>query len=215
MGKEQKTQPARTPEREALAAAIAQRDEAEAREATLAKATERAKADRFLAGRDVEDAQRVLDRAREAAREALVDTYAFMGSEGDDAAQATIAEAERTLAAAQRRLSDLRMVEQELSARSGPAPGRSIPSTRVDAAIRAVVKAHPTVRRLITDFDTARRAFQQYHSTLRWLAAHDCIPDDLKNSAPKAHDTYHAEPDPTWKAALAALGQNPDAELPG
>jgi hypothetical protein len=207
----------RTAEREQLAAAIAVRDQAEAREATLAKAHERAKADRFLATRDVEEAERSLARCREAARETLVDSYAFMGGdEGNDsrAAPGDVIEAEATLAAAQRRMADLQMVEQELSARSQPAPGRSLPDIEVGKRVRAVVKDCPTLRRLVEDFRTAERTFQQYHSTLRWLAAHDLIPDDLKNSAPKPHEVYQAPPDTQWTAAIESLKRDPDAELP-
>jgi hypothetical protein len=201
----------RTAEREQLAAAIAARDAADQREATLAKAAERARADAFAARRAVEDAERALNRAREAARESLVDAYV-----GDDirTAPSDVIEAERTLATAQRRLSDLQLVEQELGARSGPAPGRSLPSTKVDQAVRAVVKAAPITRRLVEDFRTAERTFQQYHSTLRWLAAHGMIPDDLKDRAPKAHETYHCAPDPAWEAALGKLARDADAELP-
>jgi hypothetical protein len=81
--------------------------------------------------------------------------------------------------------------------------------------VRAVVKAHPTVHRLVQDYATARAVWEQYHSTLRWLASVDCIPDNLKGSSPKPHETYHAPPDPTWIAAVEALKKNPDAELPG
>ena len=205
---------ARTAEREQLAQAIAARDAAAGREATLTQAVERARADAFLARRSVEDAERALNRARETARESLVDAYTFMGGDGSSDGSDAVIEAERILAVAQRRLADLQMVEKELATRTGPAPGRSIPNIKVDAAIRDVVRAHPTVRRLIADYDTARRAWEEYHSTLRWLAAHDCIPDELKGAAPKAHETYHAEPDPQWTAAIESLKRDADAELP-
>jgi hypothetical protein len=200
----------RSPQREILAAAIRARNEADQREATLAKAAERARADAFLARRDVDDAQRALTQAQETARLALADAY-IDGEAEDDG---VVTEAERTLAQAQRRLSDLAMVEQELSARSQPAPGRSLPDIEVGKRVRAVVKDCPTLRRLVDDFRTAERTFQQYHSTLRWLAAHDLIPDDLKGSAPKPHETYHTEPDPKWTTAIESLKRNPDAELP-
>jgi hypothetical protein len=207
----------RSPERQALAQAIAARDAADQRESTLTRAAERAKADRFLATRDVEEAERSLNRAREAAREVLVDTYAFMGGdEGNDsrAAPGDVIEAGRTLAAAQRRASDLAMVEQELAARTGPAPGRSLPAIEVDKRVRAVVRSAPITRRLVEDFRTAERTFQQYQATLIFLAGLNCIPDDLVGSAPKAHHTRYAEPNPVWKAAIESLKRDPDAELP-
>jgi multidrug efflux pump subunit AcrA (membrane-fusion protein) len=201
----------RSPERAALAAAIARRDAAGAQDAALAAARERAKADAFLARRDVENAERALARAREETPVLAVDAY--IDGAGEDNFTA-IAEAEAALQKAQRRAAELGAIERELSARTGPMPGRSIPGTKVDAAVRDVVRACPTVRRLAQDFDTVRRAFAQYHSTLRWLAANDCIPDDLKAAAPKPHETYHADPDPAWIAALEALKRDANAELP-
>jgi hypothetical protein len=200
----------RSREREALAEAIRVRNEADQREATLTKAAERARADAFLARRAVEAAQTALNSARDKARLALADAY--IDGEVDDGSAVT--EAERTLAQAQRRLSDLQLVEQELAARTGPAPGRSLPAIEVDKRVRAVVRAHTNVRRMVEDFDTARRTFQQYEATLIFLAGLNCIPDDLVASAPKAHATRFAEPDPAWRSAVEALKRDPDAELP-
>jgi hypothetical protein len=109
---------------------------------------------------------------------------------------------------------ELAMIEQELSARTRPAPGYSVPNSRVGEAVRAVVKSHPAVRRLVEDFATARRAFQQSEATLIHLSAQRCVPDDLVSLAPRADATRFADPDPAWVSAIAALGVDADAELP-
>jgi hypothetical protein len=85
---------------------------------------------------------------------------------------------------------------------------------RVGEAMRAVVKSHPTVRRLVEDFELARRTFQQYEATLIHLANQRCIPDDLVSVAPSVNATRFAEPDPAWVRALASLSLDADAELP-
>ena len=197
-------------ERQALATAIAVRDAAKAEEATLKRGAERAKADAFLARRTVEAAEAALTKLQETARFALADDY--LNGEADDGSE--IAEAEAALATAQRRAAELGMIEQELRARSGPVPGHSVPAMRVEEAMRAVVKAAPIVRRLVQDFDTARRTFQQYEATLIHLAVQRCIPDDLKDAAPRPNATRYADPDPAWVSAIAALAIDADATLP-
>jgi hypothetical protein len=205
----------RSQERQALAAAIRARNEAEARESTLTKAAERARADAFLARRAVEAAEAALNRARETARASLVDAYVGDGDSDDSrAAPSDVIEAEATLAAAQRRLSDLQLVEKELSVRTGPAPGRSLPGMRVDEAVREVVRSHPTLRRLVQDFRLAERTFRTTEATLIWLAGQKCIPADLTEAGPKAHHTRYAEPDPAWLAAVESLKRDADAALP-
>jgi hypothetical protein len=206
----QRSTEARSPERQALAAAIALRNEAAEREATLKQAADRAKADGFRARRAVEVAEAALNTAQETARFALADAY--LEGEADDGSAVT--EAEAALAAAQRRAAELAMIEQELSARSGPAPGHSVPNMKVSEAARNVVRAHPAVRRLAQDFGIAKRAFQQYEATLIHLASRRCIPDDLISVAPSANATRYADPADEWVKAIAALAQDADAELP-
>jgi hypothetical protein len=185
-----------SPERKALAEAIAARDEAGAELNVLTQARERARHEAFRARREVEDAERTLTRVRDEARVALVNAYVG----GDDTSSDAIADAEKALAQKQRRAAELMVIEHELDARAGPAPGHSLPSKRVEAAVRDVVKGSPVVRRLVEDF--------------RWLASLECIPDDLKEAAPKAHDTYYAPPDVAWAEAIRALQNDADASLP-
>jgi hypothetical protein len=200
----------RTPERQILAAAIEARNHSAEREATLVKAAERARADGFLARRSVEAAEAALRRAREGAPALAVDAY-LDGAEVD---APSVADAERALAEAEKRAAELKAIEAELITRTGPAPGRTLPNIKVEAALRDVVRSHPTVRRMVKDFETARRTFQQYEATLIHLAGQACIPDDLTSTAPKAHHTRYAEPDPAWLAAFSALSRDADASLP-
>jgi hypothetical protein len=199
----------RTPEREALAEAIALRDEASAQSATLTQARSRAASDRFAAIRDVENCERALTNARETSRSVLVDAF-IAGESIDDSA---VADAETALSRAQRRLADLTTIADELDAHQRP-PGSSVPASRVTEAVRAVVKTHPTVRRLVQDFDTARRTFREYEATLIFLVNQRCVPEDLITAAPSASSVRYADPDPSWVAAIEALKQDPDTELP-
>ena len=199
----------RSKEREALAEAIRVRDEEAADGAALAQARARARQDLFKANREVEAAEQALTSAREAARMSLVADYV----DGNDSDDFAVADAEAALNRAQQRLADLKMIEQELAAHERR-PGHSIPNMRVEAAARVVVRAHPTVRRLVQGFDTARRTFQQYEATLIYLAGQRCIPDDLVDVAPRAHATRYADADPSWVKALEALKRDPHAVLP-
>jgi hypothetical protein len=199
----------RSPEREALLTAIQLRDAAATQTASLVEARGRASADRFLAARDVEAAERTLTAARETSRAQLVDAYMT----GEDVDAHDIADAETALAKATRRLADLQTIADGLAAHERQ-PGSSVPALNVVAAVRAVIQSCPTVRRLINDYDTAKRTFQQYESTLIWLAGQHAIPDDLIRVAPSANATRYADPDPAWVNAIAALSQDADAELP-
>ena len=201
----------RSPQREALAAAIAIRDEADPDDKLVSQARERARDDLFKANRAVEAAERALASARETARLSLVGAYV----DGDDgaAAPATIDDAEAALAKARTRQAEMKMIADELAAHQR-APGWSIPNRAVEDAMRAIVKNHLAVRRLCEDFDTARRVFQQHEATLIFLAGQHCIPSDLIDVAPKAHATRFADADPQWVQALEALKQDADFQLP-
>jgi hypothetical protein len=197
-------------EREALRAAIAKRDELDLADAAVGRARERAAQDRRRAFNEVEDAETRLKEARETARAALVDAYV---GDSDDPPDTSVADAEAALKRAKARLDDMVQVSQGLEAHKA-APGRSVPAIKVEQAVKAVVLAHPTVRRLAADYRIAEQTFHQYHSTLRWLAGKGMIPADLCDAAPKGHDTFFAPPDPDWVSAVEALSRDPDFDLP-
>ena len=85
---------------------------------------------------------------------------------------------------------------------------------KVDEAVRTVVRAHPALRTLVLDYDSARRAFHSYEATLIWLAGRGCIPNDLSDAAPSKNATRYAEPDSAWLEAIEALKRDADAPLP-
>ncbi len=201
----------RSPERSALAAAIAERNETEAAAAAFRRAQARARDDRVRALGEVEAARGRLAEAREAARSSLVGAY-IDGDEGDGD-DGGVAAAEAALAAAERRYSDLKTVSDGLSARKDEA-GSHVPALRVAEAVRAVVKSAPVVRRLVNDYRAAERAFQTYHATLVYLAGRRMIPDDLARAAPSRDATCYGRPDPAFVAAIDSLGSNADAQLP-
>jgi hypothetical protein len=125
---------------------------------------------------------------------------------------AAVADAEAALVRARRRLADLSVIEEELSAER--APGRSIPNIKVEEAVRAVVKAHPTVRRLVEDWQNAERTFRVYEATLIWLAGQQCVPGDLVSVAPSRNAIRYADPDPAWVDAIDAMRRDADSALP-
>jgi hypothetical protein len=204
-------QAARSPERQALADAIRARAEVEGRMAPRKQAQSRAEEDIFRAGREVEDAEEALSQAHERERSAMADAYVG-GGEPDRSATM---EAETALARAKRRLADLKFIAPTLAAKAmEDGPLASSLNLSVEAAVKAVVAASPTVRRMVEDYEVARRAFQSYHSTLRWLAFRGMIPNDLKAAAPRPNENYYAEPDPAWETAIAQLASDADARLP-
>jgi hypothetical protein len=121
----QRTQPARSREREALASAITERDKADAGEAALAQARARAREDMFKANRAVEDDERALARAREAARLFMVDAYVDGDALPD--APSAVADAEAALVKACRRQAEMKTVVEELAAHErAPCSGRTL-----------------------------------------------------------------------------------------
>jgi hypothetical protein len=201
-----------SPERRALADAIRARDEVEGRISSRRQAQSLADEHRLRARREVESAEEALRQAHERERSAVADAYAGDGGEPDRSATM---EAEGALARAKRRLADLEFIAPTLAAKvMEDGPHASNLNLRVEAAVKAVVTASPAVRRMVEDYDVARRALQSYHSTLRWLAFRGMIPNDLKATAPRPNETYYAEPDPAWETAIARLASDPDARLP-
>jgi hypothetical protein len=63
---------------------------------------------------------------------------------------------------------DMEVIERELSSREAH-PGHSVPQSRVDEAVREVIKAHPSHQRLCEDYAIARRSFETYSPTLIFL----------------------------------------------
>lgn len=203
---------ARSRERQALFEAIEIREQAERETQAIMRARERAKADRIKVLGEIADLREVLEAARTKERELL--TVAFVEGRGDPGGDDEVAEIGASLARAERRLADIRRIEVELAANERQ-PGYSIPSGKVEAAVREVVKAAPVTRRLVEDYRTARAAFLQYEATLMHLALGKIIPDDLRDIAPRGDGVRYAEPDPEWLAALAELKRDADAPLPG
>jgi len=105
------------------------------------------------------------------------------------------------------------MIADELDAHERK-PGWSVPSAKVEEAVRAVVKSHSALCTLIQDFDVARRTFHTYEATLIWLAGHGMVPDDLVSVVPSRHSTRFCEPNSAWVQAIENLKRDADAELP-
>jgi hypothetical protein len=202
----------RSPERERLSQAIEALRESERETQAIARARQRAQADRIRTLGEISDLKEALDAAQEKERVALTTAYIEGGDDacGDD----EIAAAEAALARAERRLADIRRVEVELAANERQ-PGWSLPGGEVDRAVRDVIKSAPVVRRLIEDYRTARAAFFTYEATLMMLAGRGCVPDDPRDAVPRGDGVRFAEPDPVWTRAIEALRRDADEPLPG
>ena len=193
----------RSPERQQLAAAIRERDEAEQQAACLKQAQNRSAADLFLARRDVEAAEAALKRPPDT--DALVEAY-MNGREPD---RSVMRAAEAELDRARSRLADMETIAAAL--RDTPVYDEN---WRVREAVRAVVSADPAVRRVVLDYDKTKKYFRVIHATARWLIQQNMVPEDLKTLAPGAGEVYFGAPDPAWLSAIERLASDADATLP-
>ena len=74
--------------------------------------------------------------------------------------------------------------------------------------------ADPAVRRVVENYDRARRSFDSIHATVRLLSATGMIPNELKALAPSPTAAFFAKPDQAWVEAIERLDSDADATLP-
>jgi DNA repair ATPase RecN len=208
--------PPRTPEREALGAAIERRNNAvRSRDAT-------AKALSDMQTRRV-DAQATVDKAKAAVETAKTDAAAHLtatalGQAVDapmmiKAARAALLEAEDAFETIQ---STIATLEANIKAWNEDLHWAK---EKLARALKDVVKSEPEIRRLVEKFKALKREIEQRRLDLAWLWRQGVIPDDLRNydairSVTMPLDDELSDGTAPWKAALDELAVNSGAPLP-
>jgi cellobiose-specific phosphotransferase system component IIA len=172
--------------------------------------------------RNVRRAREALDEAHAVAPEMLV--ASALGEPADPAAP-TVAKAEAALKDADRALLDARQARSTLRDELRDRENTVDQAKRaVDAAARSVVSQDPTTRAVLNEFNRAGRHLLRLSRVMRTLEiGHTGMSaDDLGLSlrivdiAPPGEPNRSLyRPEPAWLAALAALRDDADTELPG
>ncbi len=200
--------------RRALADAIQARDDFRREVEQFAEARERVLTDLRKARDAEEEAQSAVEAAADVDREALAEAYAA-GAEPPPESDAKEAKALEALSLARRKVSNLQAISQTLAKREMERNGSlQVLNTKVGEAVKELVLQSPEVERLVNDYVAAKRAFNVYFSTARWLAFQGLIPAHLSEVAPRPHETYFHPPDPAWENAIEALSKDANAQLP-
>jgi chromosome segregation ATPase len=200
--------PPRSPEREQLAEAIARRDTATKQLVRIAAAHERASETVYDLKDSVDKAIATLDEAKAGegsylAAVALGEADATLSPV--KAAAAAVEEANDQLGTARRTRdaleAEMKAVESELM----------WAKSKLDDAVRDVVRADPAIRKLAADFSSANRHYNDLHRAMETVQ--NFLPDDLKywHGTGRWPDLAAAA---TWSAAITALASDADARLP-
>lgn len=201
--------PPRTPEREALAAAIERRDAAANRLAAIKTAQERAMNSVFDLKDAVDKAIAALDEAKADESRQLVE--AFIG--GDTAVVSPVKSAAAAVEEANARLATARQMRAALEQEEKTAENDLMwAKNKLDGAVGDAVRADPALRQLVADFEAANKTcieLRQALSTLQreWLPSEAVRWDSI-------HPWSEMPAAVAWKAALAALREDADAPLP-
>jgi len=194
-----------SPERAALLAEIAKHKAAVAEHERIQAAQRRLEEEFFE--RLQPAVREAMDRLQEAkrARPALLVAVAL----GETTHGPDITEAERLLADAQRKVAEgreARRLVEDAAERARVAV--SIARSDLDAAVTAVVSASPELAALRDSYESALQRLAEAVGALK-TAGH-------RPQWPPALDQKAAfEPSPEWAAALAALRESADTQLPG
>ncbi|HLY44339.1 MAG TPA: hypothetical protein VKQ73_02065 [Stellaceae bacterium] len=205
--------PQRSPEREALAAAIERLAEARRELNRIAEARERAQRVGKIEVR-LDELQAELVTAKAAEPERLVD--ALLGEESTG--PSPVAEIERSLRAAAAELEQARAVRAILTEREGAAR-RSIADAEIElkAARGAVLRSDPAVRALFAELDEAKRRHAELERCCRAIGVLGVPPAHAASDAVFLVDDYHVAKLPAvaeWQGAVAQLLIDPDVGLP-
>jgi chromosome segregation ATPase len=200
----------RTPEREALAAAIERRDTAAIRLATIKIAQERAMNSVFDLKDAVDKAIAALEQAKADEPHQLVE--AFIGGATVEVAS-PVKSAAAAVEQANGRLAAARQMRAALEQEEKTAENDLMwAKNKLDGAVGDAVKADPATAQLVADFEAANKTcieLRQALSTLQreWLPAEAVRWDSI-------HPWSEMPAAVVWKVALAALREDADAPLP-
>jgi chromosome segregation ATPase len=228
-----KPQPARSPAREALAAAIAYHAKRQAEITGANKALENATA-AYRAARDARDAAaRAVEETRDAATAFLI--AKANGTEG--AAPLSIHEARTNLDRAENDLASAKEAMDLLESKANSLQRYGdIPAQKVTEAVAAVMRDEPAAQALVADVERLQRELAEKGAALLFLASERAVHlDNVQTSrgsefSPARTATIRMQQPPSswpalanypnlpsimpWRAAIAALRQDASADLP-
>jgi chromosome segregation ATPase len=200
--------PPRTPEREALAEAIARRDTATKQLARIQAAHERASNTIYDLKDSVDKAIATLDEAK-----AGEGSYLAAVALGDaDAALSPVKAAAAAVEEANDQLGTARRTRDALEAEMKAVESELMwTKSKLDDAVRDVVRADPAIRKLAGDHAAADRHYNDLHRAMETMQRY--LPDDLKfwHGTGRWPDLTGAA---TWSAAITALASDAGAPLP-
>ena len=202
------TSPPRTPEREALAEAIARRDTATKQLARIQTAHERASNTIYDLKDSVDKAIATLDEAK-----AGEGSYLAAVALGDaDAALSPVKAAAAAVEEANDQLGRCRATRDALEAEVKSAERELMwADMALDKCVGDVVRADPAIRKLATEYAAAQRRAVDLQRAME--AVQSYLPDDLQfwhGSIPVAELVAVA----AWRAVLKELRTDADAPLP-
>jgi chromosome segregation ATPase len=198
--------PPRSPEREALAAAITRHAEAEQRLAATKRAMESSASAILQARTNLKKAAGAVEQAKTDAASYL--TAQMLGSAGD--APLTIKQARAALQDAEHELADVQASRAALERAHADAEGSlAVASVSLEGAQREVVRTDPATQRLIADFDTAHRCYVDLKRALEFVDRVYGL--SARFGEPALSELPGATP---WKLATEALRRDADAPLP-
>jgi chromosome segregation ATPase len=200
--------PERTPERQSLALAIARHDATAKRLAAITAAHERASGAVYDLKDGVDKAIAALDEAK--------------AGEGSYLAAIALGEADATLSSVKTAAANVEQANDQLGTvcrtrDALEAEMKAVESelmwakSKLDDAVRDVVRADPAIRKLAGDHAAADRHYNDLHRAMETVQ--NFLPDDLKfwHGTGRWPDLAAAA---TWSAAITALASDADAALP-
>jgi chromosome segregation ATPase len=200
--------PPRSPEREQLAEAIARRDTATKQLVRIAAAHERVSNTIYDLKDSVDKAIATLDE--EKAGEGSYLAAVALGEA--DAALSPVKAAAAVVEEANDQLGTARRTRDALEAEMKAVESELMwAKSKLDDAVRDVVRADPAIRKLAADHAAANRHYNDLHRAMETVQYF--LPDDLKfwHGTGRWPDLAAAA---TWSAAITALASDADAPLP-
>jgi chromosome segregation ATPase len=200
--------PERTPERQSLAQAIARHDAAAKRLAAITAAHERASGAVY----DLKDG---VDKAIAALDEAKAGEGSYLAAIALGEADATLSPVKTAAANVEQandQLGTVRRTRDALEAEMKAVESELMwAKSKLDDAVRDVVRADPAIRKLAGDHAAADRHYNDLHRAMETVQ--NFLPDDLKfwHGTGRWPDLAAAA---TWSAAITALAGDADAPLP-
>jgi hypothetical protein len=202
----------RSPEREALAEAIAKRDERAAEVSRIQTALSAAEAARFSAFLRLDDARAGLAKSR---REAAINAAArYLGEE--PLSDLRIPEGRREVERLEAELEDAKVLLAALEQRLHDAKSSlEYREMDVDRCLPEAVQGEPAVERAVSDFVKAAQAYRDATATVRLLSRKGMLSKSLESTFKWTLQARDSEPSGAWLTALAELSRDAGAQLPG